>query len=162
MKIWCVEDDASIRDIEVYTLNSTDFEARGFADAAAFRDALSAGKPDLIILDIMLPGEDAVELLKFLKGSPDTCRIPVIMATAKGMEYDKIQSLDLGADDYLVKPFGMMEMVSRVKAVLRRCNPTEVEHLLKAGGLLDNLNEHTAAIDSKRLQLTLKEIEPSR
>lgn len=90
----------------------------------------------MIILDIMLPGEDGVELLKFLKDSPDTCRIPVIMATAKGMEYDKIQSLDLGADDYLVKPFGMMEMVSRVKAVLRRCNPTEVEHLLKAGALL--------------------------
>lgn len=82
----------------------------------AFRDALATDKPDLIILDIMLPGEDGVELLKFLKDSPDTCRIPVIMATAKGMEYDKIQSLDLGADDYLVKPFGMMEMVSRAKA----------------------------------------------
>lgn len=103
MKIWCVEDDGSIRDIEVYTLNSTDFEATGFSDAAAFRDALSTDKPDLIILDIMLPGEDGVELLKFLKDSPDTCRIPVIMATAKGMEYNKIQSLDLGADDYLVK-----------------------------------------------------------
>lgn len=103
MKIWCVEDDESIRDIEVYTLNSTDFEATGFSDAAAFRDALSTDKPDLIILDIMLPGEDGVELLKFLKDSPDTCRIPVIMATAKGMEYNKIQSLDLGADDYLVK-----------------------------------------------------------
>ena len=105
MKIWCVEDDAGIRDIEVYTLHSTDFEAEGFSDARAFRDALSGSKPDLIILDIMLPGEDGVELLKFLKGNPDTCRIPVIMATAKGMEYDKVQSLDLGADDYLVKPF---------------------------------------------------------
>ena len=113
----------------------------------------------MIILDIMLPGEDGVELLKFLKDSPDTCRIPVIMATAKGMEYDKIQSLDLGADDYLVKPFGMMEMVSRVKAVLRRCNPTEVEHLLKAGGLVVNLDEHTVTADSERIQLTLKEFE---
>ncbi len=131
MKIWCVEDDAGIRDIEVYTLHSTDFEAEGFSDARAFRDALSGSKPDLIILDIMLPGEDGVELLKFLKGNPDTCRIPVIMATAKGMEYDKVQSLDLGADDYLVKPFGMMEMVSRVKAVLRRCKPTDVGRILR-------------------------------
>lgn len=159
MKIWCVEDDESIRDIEVYTLNSTDFEAKGFSDAKAFRDALSIEKPDLIILDIMLPGEDGVELLKFLKDSHDTCKIPVIMATAKGMEYDKIQSLDLGADDYLVKPFGMMEMVSRVKAVLRRCNPKEVEHLLKAGGLVINLDEHTVTIDNKRIKLTLKEFE---
>ena len=159
MKIWCVEDDAGIRDIEVYTLHSTDFEAEGFSDARAFRDALSGSKPDLIILDIMLPGEDGVELLKFLKGNPDTCRIPVIMATAKGMEYDKVQGLDLGADDYLVKPFGMMEMVSRVKAVLRRCKPTEVDRLLKAGKLVVNLDEHTVAIDRERIQLTLKEFE---
>ena len=159
MKIWCVEDDASIRDIEVYTLNSTDFEAKGFSDACVFRDALSSSKPDLIILDIMLPGEDGVELLKFLKSNPGTCRIPVIMATAKGMEYDKVQSLDLGADDYLVKPFGMMEMVSRVKAVLRRCNPTEVDRLLKVGSLVVNLDEHTVTIDNERIQLTLKEFE---
>lgn len=159
MIIWCVEDDESIRDIEVYTLNSTGFEAKGFPDAVVFREALNMEKPDLIILDIMLPGEDGVELLKFLKDNPDTCRIPVIMATAKGMEYDKIQSLDLGADDYLVKPFGMMEMVSRVKAVLRRCKPTEVQHLLKTGGLVVNLDEHTVAIDNKRIQLTLKEFE---
>ena len=159
MKIWCVEDDAGIRDIEVYTLNSTDFEATGFSDACVFRDALSVSRPDLIILDIMLPGEDGVELLKFLKGNPDTCKIPVIMATAKGMEYDKVQSLDLGADDYLVKPFGMMEMVSRVKAVLRRCNLTEADHLLKAGSLVVNLDEHTVAIDNERIQLTLKEFE---
>ena len=159
MKIWCVEDDAGIRDIEVYTLNSTDFEATGFSDACVFRDALSVSRPDLIILDIMLPGEDGVELLKFLKGNPDTCKIPVIMATAKGMEYDKVQSLDLGADDYLVKPFGMMEMVSRVKAVLRRCNLTEADHLLKAGSLVVNLDEHTVAIDNERIQLTLKKFE---
>ncbi len=139
MKIWCVEDDASIRDIEVYTLNSTNFEAQGFPDAAAFREALNREKPDLIILDIMLPGEDGVELLKFLKDNPDTSRIPVIMATAKGMEYDKIQSLDLGADDYLVKPFGMMEMVSRVKAVLRRCSPTDVGRILRTFKIKKNV-----------------------
>lgn len=159
MKIWCIEDDDSIRDIEVYTLNSTGFEAKGFADSTAFRNALAIEKPDLIILDIMLPGEDGVVLLKSLKDGPDTRKIPVIMATAKGMEYDKIQSLDLGADDYLVKPFGMLEMVSRVKAVLRRCRPTEVEHLLKAGSLVVNLDEHTVTIDNERIQLTLKEFE---
>lgn len=157
MTIWCVEDDASIRDIEVYTLLSTDFQAKGFPDADSFRNALSTEKPDLIILDIMLPGEDGVELLKFLKERPDTCHIPVIMATAKGMEYDKVHSLDLGADDYLVKPFGMMEMVSRVKAVLRRCKPSGTQHILKTGGLVVNLEEHTVTADGERIQLTLKE-----
>lgn len=159
MKIWCIEDDASIRDIEVYTLNTTDFEARGFADAAAFRDALTKEKPDLVILDIMLPREDGVEVLQFLKENPETRKIPVIMATAKGMEYDKIRSLDLGADDYLVKPFGMMEMVSRVKAVLRRCHPADVPHLLKAGGLEVSPDEHIVTVDRERVQLTLKEFE---
>lgn len=159
MTIWCVEDDASIRDIEVYTLQSTDFQAKGFPNADSFRDALSTEKPDLIILDIMLPGEDGVELLKFLKERPDTCQIPVIMATAKGMEYDKVHSLDLGADDYLVKPFGMMEMVSRVKAVLRRCKPSDTQHILKTGGLVVNLEEHTVTADGERIQLTLKEFE---
>lgn len=159
MTIWCVEDDAGIRDIELYTLNSTGFETRGFPDAVTFREALITEKPDLILLDIMLPGEDGIKLLKFLKDKPDTRQIPIIMATAKGMEYDKIQSLDLGADDYLVKPFGMMEMVSRVKAVLRRCKSTGVQHLLQTGGLVMNLDEHTVTIDNIRVQLTLKEFE---
>ena len=109
--IFCVEDDAGIREIEIYTLKSTGFAARGFADGAAFFEALAKEKPSLVILDVMLPGEDGVEILKRLKAAPATCDIPVIMATAKGMEYDKVQSLDLGADDYLTKPFGMMEMV---------------------------------------------------
>lgn len=159
MTVWCVEDDESIRDIEVYTLNTTGFAAKGFADAAAFREALAAEKPDLVILDIMLPGEDGVELLKSLKKNADTCAIPVIMATAKGMEYDKIQSLDLGADDYLVKPFGMMEMVSRVKAVLRRCRGKDAGNVLKAGGLCVYPDEHIVTIEEKRIQLTLKEFE---
>ena len=119
--IWCVEDDSGIREIEVYTLNSTGFEARGFADGGSFRAALETELPELVLLDVMLPGEDGVSLLRFLRQTPRTRDVPVIMATARGMEYDKIQSLDLGADDYLVKPFGMMEMVSRVKAVLRAC-----------------------------------------
>lgn len=157
--IWCVEDDTGIRDIEIYTLLSTGFKAKGFSDGASFFEALKYEKPELILLDVMLPGEDGVEILKQLKSSPETCMIPVIMATAKGMEYDKIQSLDLGADDYLVKPFGMMEMVSRVKAVLRRCKPSTVQHLLKTGELTMNLDEHTVTVNEKRVQLTYKEFE---
>ena len=157
--IWCVEDDASIRDIEIYTLKSTGYEARGFSDGESFLKALKNEKPELVILDVMLPGEDGINILKRLKMSSDTSDLPVIMATAKGMEYDKIQGLDLGADDYLVKPFGMMEMVSRVKAVLRRCKPTEVHHLLKNGGLVLSLDEHTVTADGERIQLTYKEFE---
>ncbi len=157
MRVWCVEDDASIRDIEVYTLRSTGFEAEGFPDAASFREALADRRPDLVILDIMLPGEDGVELLKFLRSGPACTHIPVIMATAKGQEYDKVQSLDLGADDYLVKPFGMMEMVSRVKAVLRRTQPAA--HLLQSGGIVLNPEEHTVTVDGRRVQLTRKEFE---
>ena len=121
--IWCVEDDAGIREIETYALQSTGFQARGFEDGAAFQEALKSQLPELIILDVMLPGKDGVTLLRELRAAPATRDIPVIMATARGAEYDKIQSLDLGADDYLVKPFGVMEMVSRVRAVLRRCDP---------------------------------------
>ena len=159
MKIWCVEDDAGIRDIEIYTLRTTGFEAEGFADGGAFRQALRREKPDLILLDVMLPGEDGVALLKFLKNSLDTRELPVIMATARGMEYDKIQSLDLGADDYLVKPFGMMEMVSRVRAVLRRCRPAPERKLLRADGLTVDTEEHTVTADGERIVLTLKEFE---
>ena len=157
--IWCVEDDASIRDIEIYALNSTGFEAKGFEDGLAFWDALKTETPELVILDVMLPGMDGVELLTKMKQTPELYDIPVIMATAKGAEYDKIQSLDLGADDYLVKPFGMMEMISRVKAVLRRCQPKEVSRLLQVGGLVVNLDEHTVIADGVRIQLTYKEFE---
>ena len=157
--IWCVEDDANIREIELYALTSTGFEARGFEDGAAFREALRTQAPELVLLDVMLPGEDGVSLLKWMKGSPALRNIPVIMATAKGAEYDKIQSLDLGADDYLVKPFGVMEMVSRVKAVLRRCQPEEPGHILASGGLTVDLEQRTATADGERLQLTYKEFE---
>ena len=129
--IWCVEDDSSIRDIEVYALTSTGFEAKGFEDGDSFWDALQSQKPELIVLDVMLPGKDGVTLLKLMKANEAFADIPVIMATAKGTEYDKIQSLDLGADDYLVKPFGIMEMVSRVKAVLRRCKPAQENKLIR-------------------------------
>ncbi len=157
--IWCVEDDTSIRDIEVYALKNTGFEARGFEEGDSFLEALKTEKPELVILDVMLPGLDGVQILKKLKSMPDTADIPVIMATAKGMEYDKIQSLDLGADDYLVKPFGVMEMVSRVKAVMRRCKPSTVQHLLKVGDLVVNLDEHTVTAEGRRITLTYKEFE---
>lgn len=157
--IWCVEDDAGIREIEVYTLQSTGFDARGFEDSVSMRESLRTEKPDLIILDVMLPGMDGVDLLRVLKNNPDTRDIPVIMATARGQEYDKIQSLDIGADDYLVKPFGMMEMVSRVKAVLRRSQPERVQVLLQSGNLIVNLDEHTVTADGERILLTYKEYE---
>ena len=157
--IWCVEDDASIRDIEIYALNSTGLEARGFEDGLSFWQALQTEQPQLVILDVMLPGVDGVELLRRMKDAPELSQIPVIMATAKGAEYDKIQSLDLGADDYLVKPFGMMEMVSRVKAVLRRCQPRQVAHLLQIGGLVVNLDERTVTVDGQRVMITYKEFE---
>lgn len=157
--IWCVEDDAGIREIELYTLKATGFEARGFEESTSFWEALKTDQPELILLDVMLPGEDGVQILKKLKASPDTCRIPIIMATAKGMEYDKIQSLDLGADDYLVKPFGMMEMVSRIKAVLRRCQPVEKDPILTYDSLQMNLKEHSVSIDGQMINLTYKEYE---
>ncbi len=159
MTVWCVEDDASIRDIEIYTLKATGFSAQGFADAGSFREALRSERPDLVLLDVMLPGEDGVELLVSMKNDPELCGIPVIMATAKGMEYDKIQSLDLGADDYLVKPFGMMEMVSRVKAVLRCSGTQGSAPRLEAGGLLLNPSERTVYAFGERVNLTFKEFE---
>ena len=157
--IWCVEDDASIRDIEVYTLSSTGFEARGFDDGVSFWSALQTQKPDLAVLDVMLPGVDGIELLQRMKASAELRTIPVVMATAKGAEYDKIRGLDLGADYYLVKPFGVMELVSCVKAVLRRCRPDKAAHLLRSGGLVVDLDAHTVTVDGARVALTYKEFE---
>ena len=157
--IWCVEDDASIRDIEVYALRSSGFEARGFEDGAEFWEAAQVELPELVVLDVMLPGIDGIELLRRMKASPRLSGVPVVMATARGAEYDRIQGLDLGADYYLVKPFGVMEMVSCIKAVLRRCTPQKSEHLLTAGGLSVNLDEHTVLADGERITLTLKEYE---
>lgn len=157
--IWCVEDDASIRDIEVYTLSSTGFEARGFDDGVSFWSALQTQKPDLVVLDVMLPSVDGIELLQRMKASAELRTIPVVMATAKGAEYDKIRGLDLGADYYLVKPFGVMELVSCVKAVLRRCRPDKAAHMLRSGGLVVDLDAHTVTVDGARVALTYKEFE---
>ena len=157
--IWCVDDDNTIRDIEVYTLTQTGFEAKGFADGISMLEALKNEKPELIVLDIMLPGKDGVEVLKEIRQSPETRKIPVIMATAKGTEMDKIQGLDTGADDYLVKPFGMMEMVSRIKAVLRRCELDEKEEVLSIGEITLSDKEHLVTVNGEKVVLTFKEFE---
>ena len=157
--IWCVDDDNTIRDIEVYTLTQTGFEAKGFADGISMLEALKTEKPELIVLDIMLPGKDGVEILKEIRSNPETRKIPVIMATAKGTEMDKIQGLDTGADDYLVKPFGVMEMVSRIKAVLRRCEPDEKEEVLSIGEITLSDKEHLVTVNGEKVVLTFKEFE---
>lgn len=157
--IWCVEDDAGIREIELYTLRSMGYEVRGFADGTAMQEALSGELPELILLDVMLPGVDGVTLLRQLKSASITRDIPIIMATAKGMEYDKIESLDLGADDYLVKPFGMMEMVARVKAVLRRCIPQTAPKIIQLDGLSLSTDQRTVEVDGIPAHLTYKEFE---
>ena len=157
--IWCVDDDNTIRDIEVYTLVKTGFEAKGFADGISMLEALKTEKPELIVLDIMLPGKDGVDVLKEIRNHPKTRKIPVIMATAKGTEMDKIQGLDTGADDYLVKPFGMMEMISRIKAVLRLCEPDETEKELIVGEIILNDQKHLVTVKGEKVTLTFKEFE---
>ena len=157
--IFCVEDDDDIRELMIYTLKSAGFEAQGFTGGGSLFEALKTEKPQLIMLDIMLPGEDGIQILKRLRSNPAFADILIIMATAKGTEYDKVVGLDLGADDYLAKPFGMMEMVSRVKAALRRVKPKEETMLFQIGSLTMNSSEHTVYIGDKRIQLTLKEYE---
>lgn len=157
--IFCVEDDEGIRNMVMYTLEASGFEVQGFENGKTFFSALLMNRPDLILLDIMLPDMDGISILKRLKKDKATKDIPVIMATAKGTEYDKVIGLELGADDYLAKPFGMMEMVSRVKAVLRRTQPESDQKVLKVGGLALDLNGHIVKVDGQRVQLTLKEYE---
>lgn len=159
--IWCVEDDASIRDIEVYALSSAGFAARGFEDGSSFYAAITGekDKPQLIVLDVMLPGIDGIELLRRIRANAALKQIPIVMATAKGSEYDKIQGLDLGADYYLTKPFGVMELISCVKAVLRRCGAEDEKSTLNACGISMNTLEHTVSADGERITLTYKEYE---
>lgn len=157
--IYCVEDDTGIRELMIYTLKASGFEARGFAEASDFWQALSEKLPELILLDIMLPGEDGITVLEKLRRRADTAKVPVIMASAKGTEFDRVKGLDCGADDYLSKPFGMMEMVSRVRAVLRRSAPQKSDSVLRLCGIELNIAEHRVISDSKEVQLTLKEFE---
>ncbi len=157
--IWCVDDDNTIRDIEVYTLEQTGFKARGFADGISMLEALKTEIPELIILDIMMPEMDGLEVLKKLRSESAYKDIPVIMATAKGTEMDKISGLNSGADDYLVKPFGVMEMVARVKAVLRRTAKEEAAGDITVGNITLKKTEHKVIANGERVELTHKEFE---
>ena len=157
--VFCVEDDDNIRELVIYTLETTGLKAKGFADGPAFMEALAFETPELILLDIMLPGEDGLELLKRLKSSAKTKNIPVIMVTAKGSEYDKVVGLDSGADDYVTKPFGMMELVSRIKAVLRRTVRAEDKSDMELSGVYVNVKKHEVTVDGQVVALTLKEFE---
>ena len=156
--IYCVEDESAIRDLMVYTLQVSGFDAQGFENDAVCWAAMKEQRPELIILDVMLPGEDGLTILRKLRSSPVTTDIPVIMATAKDSEYDKVIGLDSGADDYLAKPFGMMEMVSRIKAVLRRAGNRQPV-ILSYGMIVLDENRHAVTIDGKAVLLTLKEYE---
>ena len=156
--IWCVEDDASIRDIELYALRAAGLEAEGFPDGDSFWQALQSRKPELVVLDVMLPGIDGTELLRRMRATPALRRIPVIMATARGAEYDRVQGLDSGADDYVAKPFGTMELISRIKALLRRTTSQETKEY-EVGGLYVNTSKHIVRVNGNEVQLTFKEFE---
>ncbi|WP_125115366.1 response regulator [Agathobaculum sp. Marseille-P7918] len=159
--IYCVEDDAGIRELVVYTLQNTGMEARGLEDGEALYAALREKKPQLILLDIMLPGEDGISILRRLRETQETADIPVILLTAKNTEYDKVVGLDSGADDYVAKPFGMMELVARIRAVLRRTHTEadsgEQARLLVAGTICVDERAHSVFVGEREVQLTLKE-----
>ena len=157
--IYCVEDEKYIRELLIYTLETTGFSARGMANSKELKDALKEELPDLILLDIMLPGEDGYSILERLKASSETQNIPVIMVTAKEAEYDKVRGLEAGADDYITKPFGMMEFVARVKAVLRRCSRQEEDKELKFDDLKLSVGRHKVCWKEEKVELTRKEFE---
>lgn len=156
--IICVEDDTAIRELMLYTLRASGFEAEGFANGADFWKGIQEQLPELILLDVMLPDEDGISILKKLRASPVTAEIPVIIASAKGTEYDKVIGLDLGADDYLAKTFGMMEMISRVKAVLRRTRP-EKKSTCSLGTIALDEGSRRVTVNGQEVVLTLKEYE---
>ena len=159
MMIYCIEDDISIRELIIYTLKLSGFEAKGFETGDELFAEMEKEVPELIMLDIMLPGQDGLSILKQLKNDQRYHDIPVIMATAKGTEYDVVNGLDLGADDYLSKPFGMMEMVSRVKAVLRRGSNKDVNNIICIKDLVIDKKKRTVKINDEKIDLTLKEFE---
>ena len=158
--IYCVEDERNIRELIVYTLESSGYQAKGFKDAKAFYPALEEEKPELILLDIMLPGEDGLSILEKLRKNKATKDIPVMMVTARGSEYDKILGLDGGADDYITKPFGMMEFLARVRAILRRSQkPSGAQEMYESGDLKLYANKHQVFDGAREVELTLKEFE---
>ena len=155
--IYYVEDDDSIRELVVYTLSQMGMETRGFVNSVDFWSAMDAQTPDLILLDVMLPGEDGLQILAKLHDNESTLDIPVVMITAKGTEFDKVKGLDLGADDYIVKPFGMAELIARVRARLRRISPKTASDVLNIGRLSVDKRAHIIYLDKMPLSLTLKE-----
>ena len=158
--IYLVEDDDSIRELVLYTLHTTGFEAEGFRNAADFWQALEKELPQLVLLDIMLPDEDGLHILKRLRAGAETADLPVMMLTAKSSEYDRVLGLDSGADDYLPKPFGMMELVSRVRALLRRAaKPAAEDKLFTAGSLAVDVKRRAVTVDGEPVILTYKEFE---
>lgn len=157
--IFCVEDEDNIRELIIYSLQATGFEACGLAGGKELFQALENGFPELILLDIMLPDMDGLEILTKLKNNPKTKPVPVILLTAKGAEYDKVKGLDLGADDYITKPFGIMELVARIKAVLRRSGQKEQEHILSLGTIVLDLEKYEVKSNGEPVILTLKEFE---
>ena len=160
--IYCVEDEQNICELEVYTLQSVGFEAKGCSSGNELFAELEKELPKLILLDIMLPDEDGLTILRRLRSDERYAHIPVIMATAKGTEFDKVKGLDCGADDYIAKPFGMLEMVARIKAVLRRCEGRGVQQavqIIKRDNLEVNLEEHKVSVAGQEVVLTLKEFE---
>ncbi len=156
--IYCVEDEKNIRELLVYTLRSTGFQAKGLENGEELFRELGEEIPELILLDIMMPGEDGYTILEKLKRMPEVRDVPVIMVTAKGAEFDKVRGLDLGADDYITKPFGMMEFVSRIKAVLRRGGPKPQDELVH-GPIQIRVGRHEVLENGRKVELTLKEFE---
>lgn len=157
--IYIVEDDSNISELVVYTLKMTGFAAESFSCGEELSEAMEKNLPELILLDIMLPGEDGITILKQIRSNVVTRKIPVIMLTAKGSEYDKVTGLDSGADDYVTKPFGMMELISRIKAVLRRYSESESGHKLFAGDIIVDTGKHKVYADGNEVVLTFKEFE---
>ncbi|MDR0382806.1 MAG: response regulator transcription factor [Spirochaetaceae bacterium] len=157
--IYLVEDEKEIRELVLYTLNNSGLPAKGFEDGRGFWQAMAKEEPDLALLDIMLPGEDGLAILRRLRSSPKTAGLPVIMLTAKGSEYDKVLGLENGADDYLAKPFGMMELAARTKALLRRARPEKGLKSLALGDICVNIPGHRVSVGGKEISLTLKEFD---
>ena len=158
--IYIVEDDKSIREIETFALGTVGYEVKDFANAGEFYKALDARKPDLILLDIMLPDEDGLAIVKKLRKWEETRQFPIIMVTAKTTEIDKVKGLDMGADDYMTKPFGVMELISRVKALLRRSAKVQTEErVLQIGEIVLDRDKHTVSVKGNVCDLTYKEYE---
>ena len=157
--IYIVEDDTGVRELELYALKQAGFVAEGFSNAAAFRAAMKKALPALVLLDVMLPGEDGVTLLQSLRREPRTKRLPIILVTAKGTEMDKVRGLDAGADDYLSKPFGVMELLARVKALLRRSAEERTDTVLTIGSLTLDRERHLVSADGNPVELTHMEFE---